>query len=114
MNSYKQPGEVIEWTNDTGDDVAVDSLVKINDRVGVACVDIADGATGSVQVWGVVEVAKLSTDVVTQGVSLYLDNTNHRVTLTTDGPGSDVNILAGYAWSGSGNGATTVELKLNG
>ncbi len=114
MNSYKQPGEVIDYVNNTGDEIPVDRIIRIGDRVGVACVDIPDTETGSVQVWGVLQVAKLSTDVVTQGASVYLDATNHRVTLTTDGPGSDVNILAGYAFRASGNGVATVEIKING
>jgi predicted RecA/RadA family phage recombinase len=114
MNSYKQPGEIMDFVNTTGGAIAVDTLLRINDRVGVACVDIAIGETGSVRVCGVVEVAKLSTDVVAQGDSLYFDEGDEHVTLSDGGGGSGGNILAGYAFSSAGNGATTVLLKLNG
>lgn len=111
-NTYKQPGNVIDYV--AGTDISSGDLVKIGERVGVAAVDIASGDTGSVCVDGVHEVAKLSTDVVTQGALLYLDATELELTLTTDGPGSDVNILAGYAFAAAGNGETTVLVKLNG
>lgn len=114
MNSYKQPGQTMDWVNTSGGAVAVDSLVKIGDRVGVACVDIAPGETGAVQMEGVVEVPKKSTDVVAQGDALYFDESDDEVTLADGGGGSGGNILAGYAFSSAGNGATTVWLKLNG
>lgn len=114
MNSYKQPGEIMDFVNSTGGAIAVDTLIRISDRVGVACVDIANGETGSVQVSGVCEVAKLSSDVVAQGDSLYFDEGDARVTLSDGGGGSGGNTLAGYAFAGAGNGATTVLLKLNG
>lgn len=114
MNSYKQPGNTMDWVNGTGGAVASDDLVRISDRVGVACVDIAIAATGSVQVEGVCEVPKLTTDVVAQGDALYLDEAEGEVTLSDAGGGSGGNILAGYAFASAGNGDTTVLLKLNG
>lgn len=113
MKSYKQPGEVIDWVNNTGDDVSVDTLVQIKDRVGVTCVDIADGDTGSVKVWGVCEVNKLSGDAIEQGDTLYLEADAARLTLdSTDG--STANAIAGYAFADAGAGTAKVLVKLNG
>lgn len=114
MNSYKQPGEIMDFVNNTGDAISVDALVRIGDRVGVACVDIANGDTGSVRVCGVVQVPKLTTDVVGQGDALYFDESESEVTLSDAGGGSAGNILAGYAFASAGNGVTTVQIKLNG
>ena len=112
MNNYHQRGDIIDFV--AGTTISSGDLVAVGDRVGVAVTDIATGATGAVRVDGVCEVPKLTTDVVTQGANLYFDVTNGRLTLTTDGPGSLVNGLAGYAFAAAGNGATTVLVKLNG
>lgn len=111
MNNYKQPGEIIDWVNGTGAAVASGALVKIGTKVGVAVGDIAIGATGSVRVWGVAEVPRLTTDATTQGEALYLDNTNHRV---TEDAASGANIYAGYAFTAAAATVPTVLLKLNG
>lgn len=103
---FVQPGDVIDYT--AGANIASGDVVLMTVRVGVALAAIANGATGPVQVTGVFTIAKLSTDVVAQGAALYWDNTNKRMTLTSAG-----NTLAGYATSASGNGVTTVNVKIN-
>lgn len=103
---FVQPGEVMDYTAATA--IASGDVVKIGARIGVALADIASGATGPVQVSGVFEIAKLTTDVVAQGDLLYWDDTNKRLTTTSVG-----NTLAGYAFSAAGNGAATVNIKLN-
>ncbi len=105
-SKYVQPGEVIDYT--AGANIASGQVVLMGVRIGVALAAIANGATGSVQVSGVFTIAKLSTDVVSQGAALYWDNTNSRLTTTASG-----NTLAGYATAAAGNGATTVNIKIN-
>jgi predicted RecA/RadA family phage recombinase len=56
---------------------------------------------------GVWEINKLSTDVVAQGVLLYWDDTNKRLTVTASG-----NTLVAKAWEAAGNGVLTVKAKL--
>lgn len=104
---FIQPGEVIDYTAGTA--VLSGAVVLVGKRLGVALADIAAGDTGPVQVSGVFEVDKLSTDVVTQGALLYWDSAASKMTVTV---GS--NTLAGYAWKAAGNGVTTVQIKLNG
>jgi predicted RecA/RadA family phage recombinase len=108
MKNFIQPGDVIDWTNSTGAVLASGAGVLVGTRIGVAAADIANTATGSVRVKGVVELPKLTTDAPTQGALLYWDNTNKRLTITSAG-----NTLAGYAAAAAANGATTVYLHLN-
>jgi predicted RecA/RadA family phage recombinase len=54
------------------------------------------------------EIAKLSTDVVTQGALLYWDAGNSRLTTTASS-----HKLAGYAWAAASGTDTTVQIKIN-
>ena len=77
--------------------------------IGVALADIANNATGSVQIANVFTLPKLGTDTMAQGALVYWDNTNKRLTTTASG-----NTLAGKAFSAAGSGVTTVQVRLNG
>lgn len=103
---FVQPGEVIDHVASGAKTSGQPVLIGV--RLGVCLADIANGATGPVAVSGVYTVTKLSTDVVAQGAALYWDNTNSRLTTTASG-----NTLAGYAFAAAGNGATSVNIKLN-
>jgi len=81
--NYIQPGEV--WDHTPGSNVSAGSVV------------------------GVWELPKLSTDVVTQGATLYWDAANTRLTVTA---GSLK--VAGAAVTAAGSGATSVRVKLRG
>jgi len=105
-SKFVQPGTVLDYT--PGSAVTSGQVVLIGVRIGVALKDIAANATGPLQVAGVFNIAKLSTDVVAPGAALYWDNTNSRLTTTASG-----NTLAGFAAAAAGNGATTVAIKLN-
>lgn len=104
--NYKQPGDVWDHTG-AGNPIQSGDVVLMGDVVGVALTDIAVGATGSVAVNGVFEIAKLSTDTPAQGAPLYWDAGNARLTTT-----AATHKLAGYAARGAGNGATTVLCRL--
>ena len=56
--NYSQPGAYLDWTNDTGSQVASGEVVVAGDCLGVAMTDIAAGASGVIAVEGVFEVAK--------------------------------------------------------
>lgn len=106
MKNFIQPGDVLDHT--PAGAVASGAVVVIGARIGVALANIAAGEPGALRVKGVVELAKLGTDVVAQGALLYWDDANDRLTTTASG-----NTLAGYAAKAAGNGATTVWLHLN-
>lgn len=103
-----QKGKILQVTNGTGSTVTAGSGILVGTKVGVATVDIANSATGSVAMDGVFNVTKLSTDAVTQGAALYWDNTNKRLTTTSSG-----NTYAGYAAAASGSGTANVNIALN-
>ena len=106
--NYVQEGDVIDYANASGSTITSGTTVLIGARLGVALADIANGATGSVQVEGVFTVTKLGTDTVAAGALLYWDNTNKRLTTTASG-----NTLAGFAVAEAGSGVTTVNIKIN-
>jgi predicted RecA/RadA family phage recombinase len=104
--NYIQPGEVLDVT--LAAIITSGSGLLVGVRLGVALTDGAIGDTIAVQVKGVFNLPKLSTDVVAQGAALYWDNTNKRLTTT-----STSNTLAGYAAAAAGNGVTSVNIALN-
>lgn len=78
-SNFVQPGDVIDWTNGTGGTKTAGSVIAIGQMLGVALVDIANGATGSVAIRGVFTVPKVSAAVIAAGESLVYDisaNTN--------------------------------------
>jgi predicted RecA/RadA family phage recombinase len=106
MKNFFQIGDVLDYTAVAA--VAAGAVVVMGVRIGIAVNAIAAGDTGPVRVKGVVELAKLGTDVVAQGALLYWDADDFRLTTTASG-----NTLAGYAAKAAGNGATTAWLHLN-
>lgn len=103
---FVQPGEVIDYT--AGANIASGQVVLMGARIGVALKAIANGETGPMQVTGVFNIAKLSTDNMAQGALLYWDNTNSRLTTTASG-----NTLAGFAAAGAAASTTSVNIKIN-
>lgn len=106
MKNFVQIGDVLDYT--PGAPVASGAVVVIGVRIGIAVAAIAAGETGALRVKGVVELAKLGTDVVAQGALLYWDADDFRLTTTASG-----NTLAGYAAKPAGNGVATAWLHLN-
>lgn len=106
MKNYIQPGDVLDHTAAAA--LVSGAGVLIGSRLGVATKDAAIGETIGVAVRGVYNLPKLTTDVVAQGVPLYWDNTNKRLTVT-----ATANTLAGYAAAAAGNGVATVNISLN-
>lgn len=113
--NYIQPGTVIDYTNATGSTITSGSVVKINKILGVAIADIANGATGPVQIEGVFDCPKLSGAVIAAGESLTWDVSagNFDDQLATPATG-DVTGAAAVAFEAAGNGVTTLAVKFTG
>lgn len=116
-DNYQQRGEVITWTNGTGAAVAAGQLVKVTNMLGVALVDIANGATGSVAVEGVFAgVAKVSAAVFTVGEKLIFDvSAGSGVGALDDSlatPASGDVTGGCVAWVAGANAETTCTVKL--
>lgn len=115
--TYKQEGKVIQFT--AASDIPAGRVLKIGNILGVALVDIANGATGSVAIEGVFSVPKVSAAVISQGQSLTWDvSANTGAGAFDDNaatPASgDVTGAAALAWETAGAGVTTMLVKLTG
>jgi predicted RecA/RadA family phage recombinase len=78
--NYKQPGKTLNWTNGTGVAVASgDPVVVGNRQMAIALVAIAAAAIGSVALCGVFELAKNTSDAVSDGDKVWWDATNAEV-----------------------------------
>jgi predicted RecA/RadA family phage recombinase len=112
---YQQPGDVIEYSN-SGSAISVGDIVVIDNLIGVALVDIANGATGNVALSGVFSgVPKVSAAVIEQGETLVWDSGVGKFddNLLTPGIG-DISGPCAVAWADAGNGDTTMTVKLTG
>jgi predicted RecA/RadA family phage recombinase len=73
-DNYVGEGKSELWTNGTGENVVSGQVVVIGETLGVALVDIANGASGTVQTEGVFTVPKVTAAVIGQGESLVWDS----------------------------------------
>ena len=107
MKNYIQKGDTLDLiapaTVTSGSPVVVGSIF------GVAATDAASGDTLAVDVEGVFELTKVTTDVVAAGDRLYWDSGASKLTKTA-GTGSKP--LVGVAVAAAGNGVTTVRVRL--
>lgn len=107
--NYVQNGDVITYTNASGTAIASGDLVPLVNRCGVALVDIANNASGAVQVTGVFTVEKTTGATWSIGQAIYRD--------ASTGKGTTVaisNVPAGFAAAAAISGATTGQLQLGG
>jgi predicted RecA/RadA family phage recombinase len=113
--NYIQPGEVIDWTNATGGTKTSGSVIALGQTLGVALVDIANGATGSVQISGVFEVPKVSAAVIANGESLVWDVSAGAFddNLATPAAG-DISGPPAVAVEAAGNGVTLFNVRFTG
>jgi predicted RecA/RadA family phage recombinase len=107
--NYVYPGDVIDWTNGTGAAVASGDPVVIGyEQIGIAQVDIASAAVGSVAKCGVFRLAKNTSDATTAGQKLWWDAANAEV---INAPAINAYFI-GYAVGSELAATTTVEVKL--
>lgn len=117
MKNYVQDGDRITYTNGTGSDIASGDPVVIGSTIGVACADIASGATGAVAIDGVYtlpKVADTSGHAIAQGDIMLFDISVGKfdIKTATDAAGD---ILGGaVAVTAATSAATTVDVKLCG
>ena len=116
--NFVQPGDVINWTNG-GTAVVSGGVVVIGTNgdavLGVALVDIANGASGAVQIRGVFTVPKVSAAVIAIGETLVWDSSAGAFDDNAATPATgDVSGPAAFAWESAGNGVTTLNVMLTG
>lgn len=116
--NFIQCGDVINWTNG-GTAVVSGQVVVIGSNgdalIGIALVDIAGSATGSVQIDdGVFDAPKVSGAVIAQGEYVMWDASAGAFDDNQATPASGDVSDAVVAVESAGNGATTVKVKLLG
>lgn len=113
--NYVQPGEVIDWTNGTGSAVSAGAVVAVGQMLGIALVDIANGATGSVRIRGVFTVPKVSAAVIAAGESLVWDVSAGAFDDNLATPASgDISGPPAVAVEAAGNGVTSFDVLFTG
>jgi predicted RecA/RadA family phage recombinase len=107
--NYIQPGDVIDWTNGTGSAVTSGSPVVIgNEQMGIALVDIASAATGSVAKCGVFSLPKNTSDAVTAGHKVWWDAAAGKI---INEPAINAYFI-GYAVASELDATATVKVRL--
>ncbi len=104
--NHVQTGNHMEWTNNTGADVASGSAVAVGLIVGVAFGNIPDGATGILATEEVWELPKIAGEIL-QGATVYLDGNKEITTIATD------NVRAGFAFAPAASDDVVVRVKIN-
>jgi predicted RecA/RadA family phage recombinase len=113
--NFQQPGDVITWTNGTGSAVVSGQVVRVGNILGVALVDIASTASGSVALSGVFTVPKVSAAVIAQGESLTWDASAAAFDDNAAAPATgDVTGPPAVAFQAAGNGVTSMAVKFTG
>lgn len=108
-NKYVKPGDVIDWYNGTGSAVVSGQPVAIGkQQMGIALVDIASLATGSVAKEGVFQLAKNTSQAITQGQRLFYNAATGKV----DNAATINTWFIGYADQAQGSSDTTVLVDL--
>ena len=108
---FKQPGDILDWTNGTGSDVASGDIVGLGDTIAVAINDIPQTETGAVGVEGVFEVAKKSGTAWSAGDKLDWDTSAGEFHKGLTGATGDIKGCA-VAAASAASGDTTAWVKL--
>jgi predicted RecA/RadA family phage recombinase len=104
------------WANGTGSAVASGDVVKFGPALlGIALVDIANGATGSVALECAATVPKVSGAVITLGETLTWDISAGAFDDNAATPATgDVTGATAYALEAAGNGVTSMLVQFTG
>ena len=85
MKNKIQEGNIMAWANGTGAAVSSGDVVYVGGRPYIACTDIANGATGSLDSQGVFELAKTAGAAWLQGQDVYWDESAESATTVAAG-----------------------------
>ncbi len=113
MKNYVQKGDSLEYTNDTGGDIASGDVVVIGSQIGVAATDIADTESGTVQMSGVFTLPKTAGAAIPQGDPAIWDVSAGAFIPSTGTPATGDVSDAVTCWIAAGSADTTVTVKIN-
>jgi predicted RecA/RadA family phage recombinase len=107
LATYIQEGEVLDFVNGSGSDIAYKEVVVLSSGIAVAGESIANGATGSLRVCGVFEIAAIATAAFAVGDKLFWDASAGKLTNVSSG-----NTPAGYCVEAKASDGATAKVKL--
>lgn len=102
---YYQRGESLDYTNSSGSEIKAGDVIILEDRIGVASCDMADGAKGAVEVVGVFEFTKTGSSAIAMGQNVYFDGTGITNVSSSNTP-------AGFAAAAAGASDTKILVKI--
>lgn len=108
--NFVNEGDVITWTNGTGGDITSGTIVVVGNRLGVALVDIADTASGSVRMKGRVTAPKVSAAVIAQGEMVIWDVSAGAFDDNAATPATGDVSNAATAAEAAGSGVTSIDV----
>jgi len=113
MKNFVQTGRVMPFV--AGANVTSGQVVRVGNILGVATSDVANGASGLLQLEGVFSVPKVSGAVIAAGESLTWDASVAAFDDNAATPATgDVTGAAAHAFEAAGNGATVLAVKFTG
>ena len=104
---FVQKGNVMDYTNGGANPIAYLEVVPLVTRIGVAQEPIVVGATGSVDLAGVYQLAADSTAAFVTGDALYWDDAANKLTKTATN-----NTPAGFAFAAKATAGTTAVVRI--
>ncbi|KJS36674.1 MAG: hypothetical protein VR70_13805 [Rhodospirillaceae bacterium BRH_c57] len=113
MKNFVQKGEAVAYTNGTGAAIASGDAVVIGGQIGVAAVDIADGATGTVSMEGVYSLPKTAGAAIALGDAAIWDVSAGAFVPSSATPATGDVSKAVVAWVAAASADTTVMVKIN-
>lgn len=102
-----QTGKVIDYTNSGAAAISVGDVVPLVNMCGIAEIDIPVGATGTVAIYGVWELAAETSVAFAVGDTVYWDATNKRLTKTATS-----NVFFGVAVAPKDSAGATARCKI--
>ncbi len=111
--NFVSDGDVIPWTNNSGQGVASGQVVVIGHQLGVALVAIAADATGSVALGGVFTVPKVPAAAFEQGEKLLWDASANAFDGSAAAAAAGDVTGAAFAWAAGTAGQATAEVRLS-
>jgi predicted RecA/RadA family phage recombinase len=109
----RESGKTILFTNSTGNDIAVNSVVVIGSLLAIATVNIPDGESGECSVEGVHKLPKTAGVVFDLGEKLIWDVSAGAFIKANATPAAGDISGAAICWAAAVSGATVCYVKIN-
>lgn len=104
--TYWQRGESLDFKNNFGSKIEANTVIALENHIGIAAMDIMPGEIGSVHVTGVYEFNKVDGLAVAMGTQVYFSNEG--ITLS-----SENNVPVGFAAADSPAESLKILVKIN-